>query len=292
MALVDEKEATGRIIRTTTFSGRRVNSHVPEQAICLINIAHLEQRPKCPYPAFRILGFFENQVSLQAYAQQSWGNAEESLHMTNCHRLIPLCVNHESQYDISNVKKCVDRVVKLHDQLKEDSLKDLKKNVKQCRMGDTDNYSVNHRRKILSKKLTDINISKKNQGGDTGKDSVSCEYLTEANKLADQNYAAIVVLNDIRTCVLQGDAQPETCVAFLGAFRDLEEAKNYASKCEDYDGAVISVVHMYKWLFPELVDPSEIKTIYPKGEYQDIMNGLDGAREEDESKESLTHTLA
>jgi hypothetical protein len=99
--------------------------------------------------------------------------------------------------------------------------------------------------------------------------------LLANGKLASQSFAVIAVLRDLRNEVLRGEEVPEPAVAVLGTFPDKELASDYAKYTahREYPGAVIDVVDMYVWLFPEDTRTDDVPEVFGIKHLDDIMSG-------------------
>jgi hypothetical protein len=97
--------------------------------------------------------------------------------------------------------------------------------------------------------------------------------ISSAAMLADQKFAVVVILSDLRKCVVNGDQDPEPCIAFLGVYPTEEAATRYAkfTASKQYPKCDIDVVQMYMWEFPENIHPDSINEIYGHERLNEIM---------------------
>lgn len=91
----------------------------------------------------------------------------------------------------------------------------------------------------------------------------------------NQRFVVVSIMLDIRKAVIEGHKESEPGLVFLAAFNNRTDAEDYATNTARpaFPKAGLDVVDMYQWLFPENIDPDELKEEYTNPELNEIMQG-------------------
>jgi hypothetical protein len=269
--LEEDPETHRRLLQTTTDFELPSGVTAPplrneNHAFVLVNFTHRGHRPKSLYSGFRILGAFPDEDVLKRHIAQHYEGDDCSLFVLPVHQLTPICSSLENQQNVEYNKTQIETLVRLHSELVDASNKDFKKNVEDAKTGKTGKslfarkYRMLHDKSTAEPKETFDNLKK------TSTLSATC-------CIAKQNFAAIIILSDIRPDAHKKDKEP--VMAILDIFDTEEDCSNYAkyTASKQYPKCAIDVVDMYSWCFPENIDIEQIKEVYGNAQLNDIMQG-------------------
>lgn len=276
----DDCEVTNRRLVQTKTEFETPGGVTPIQlrndnhAFILINITHRDHRPRSIYPGFRILGAFPSISQMEMHIEQHYKGSECSLFATPTHELMVICESTEKQQDGHYNKKHTESLVELHSKFADNQDEDFKANIQESKTGETGkslfarklktNAKTSHRVELIESKFeqTITELKKTNT-------------LPATCCIAKQNFAAVIILSDLRPTALNGEEDKEPVIAVLGVFATEDECTNYAkfTASKQYPKCAIDVVDMYSWCFPEDVDTEKIKEVYGNDQLNDIMQG-------------------
>jgi len=275
---VDEK--TNRRLRQTKTEFNAPANITPlplrneNHAYILVNVTHRDQRPKNMFPGFRILGAFPDPASVTQHVNQYFKGSDCSMFVTPAHQLMAICSSTDRQQNLDYNKKHIDTLVQLHNDAAEKRDTDFKDNVAQRKTGDLGKsmFAKQHTKKKHVSKRKEIMKEK----FDTAiKDLKKTSVLSSSACIAKQNFAAVIILSDMRNVALTGEKDQEPLLAVLDVFGTEEEATNYAkyTASKQYPKCAIDIVDLYGWCFPENIDTDKIKEVYGSDQLNDIMQG-------------------
>lgn len=213
---------------------------IGNQHFVLFNIAHERHIPTSTKPAMRLLGTFATEEEARAMVPE---NPPISYFISPTHRFVPLTSGPEVE-----TSSTVATIVKLHEEALQKNNKDFDDMIEKKREG-TIGKSVT----TLRARSTRTRYPRETKELPVAK---PCPPVTGDRCLAGQNFAVIVILQDIRPESLSGDAPLEPLIAVLFAGGTLDEAEQYAkyTASKEYPNNDTLIVDMYKWLHPEHVN--------------------------------------
>ena len=259
----------------------------PAQQFVLLNIAHKNHRPTHEQPAFRIIGAFATREEVAAYVAEHYPNPKESIFACPVHQLIPLCKSHGKQLDGEYCQRTIDDIIALHENLLKTKNEDFKQSIANQQIGTIGSSLTAAREKARKHRENSSHVklvSEKFKSRTAGFQPVGIA-MPNSKCIAKQQFAVVIVLQDIRTKPLHGEAELEPLIAVLFVAGAKEDASAYSryTASKVYKDCTIDVVDMYQWLFPESI---EADTIQAEEYGNQELNGIMQARNANKSQMS------
>ena len=235
----------------------------PNQLVAIINLTHLNHRPKSLMPGFRIIGLFRDNESAQSYVKKAWVNVNDSVYLIPVHQLFVICSSTTKQSDEVYNNNKLKQILDMHAEQKKQNEIDFRSNIENKTTGKTSkNRKHAHtkvRESIIKKKFTE----------DVGDMDIS-DPLHSNIKISGQEYVVIMVMLD----KTPHNAVKEPAIAILAAFNTEMDAEHYAkyTAASQYPDSDISVVCICSWCFPENIDYEQVKEVYRNEKLNDIMS--------------------
>ena len=242
------------------------------QSFAVINICHVEQRPRSQYPGYRILGVFSSNQAAEQHIRELYAekSSELNVYVIPTHQLVPLCRNYQKQVDIEYTRDIIQDLIKLHDSHVKNKKEDHDANIGEQKTGAA-GLSILAKRKKRKLVVADLNSGSENLPATSG-------VILSNQSIQDQQFAVVVTLYDIRPHAIIEQVQTsllEPLIAILFVSGTEQECVDYAKYTANraYPNAVLDVVKMYGWLFPENIDEQEImQEVYASSRLQSIMD--------------------
>jgi len=243
-------------------------------ALVLLNFTHQGHRPRSTYPGFRVLGAFPTEGAVKQHIHQHYEDSDCSLFVTPAHQLTVVCASTERQQDSQHNKMQIETLVELHNNSVEKRDADFQKNIEESKTGKTGQSLFAREYQTRQKKNSRVELMEK-KFEETITKLKKTSTLPSTCCIAKQNFAAVIILTDIRPTAASGEKDKEPALAVLGVFATEEDATNYAkyTASKQYPKCAIDVVDMYGWCFPENIDTEKIKEVYGNDQLNDIMQG-------------------
>lgn len=257
------------------------------------NLSHIGQRPKQEFPAFRLLGAYNNDKSATAYIQEVAAKIPCNMYMSKMRQWVLICKTMERQLDTEYCKRKVEELKGLYQQDVMKRQKEFKENKEAQKMGST-NWSIEHqkqqtdkkKKKKLSSRIQAMRQSKKQKEKEKqkehGKDNPSASVKVAIPGVDEvpqelirrkMDYAVVSIMKDITPAALQGSDAPEPAFIVWRFFPTYELAKEWMSGV----GAIYilnyptDAVDAWEWLYPENVDMNLVQEAWRNPEQNKIM---------------------
>jgi hypothetical protein len=255
----------------------------------LMNKANRFMRPSCKRPAFRLLGFFRNNEELEEYIEELKSSGcidpqDGSCKLGDIHK-VPIITHYtlisksisrdrNEQYVISKINE----IKKLHMEHHRMADEEFRQNREEKKAGKTGLSIEKKREKAKEKrKKSSREAAIKEKAASLASTTAAAApsligRVPRAMEFREQNYAIIIMLEDITKPVLKGQDDPEPVILLLDAFESKEEAQKYLDTLSHYVFYMsMYIVDMYQWLFPEDLDAKQIEEQYRNPEQNLIM---------------------
>jgi RNAse (barnase) inhibitor barstar len=242
--------------------------HNEEHAVVLFHLAHQKHRPQHNFPGFRLLGAFPNVPLMREFISRHYDTERDacSLWCSATHQLVPITISTSNQKNDDYCRRQVQTVLKLYEQAQKDADTEFK-----CKL---DNKAPEEKHSsVYARQRASAQVERKPSAEMLQLPKTSV--LSQSVAIMGQKFAVVIVLRDIREAVLANISQPEPLFCCLDVFENLEDATFYAkyTASAQYPSNSIDIMDMYQWVFPENVDPDEIKEVYANKKLDDIMAG-------------------
>ena len=261
----------------------------------LFNLCHRNQRPKAKYPGFRLLGGFPTLNAAATFANEHYPPGTDSVFATTFHQLLPICNSDAHQGDEVYCRELVTELIDLHTHEAKQRHAEFEHNLDGQSTGKAGDALETRRRAAKVERDQNAHLRELDAQFDEVSARSPASHLTisGSSTVANQRYAVIVYLPDIRPRAMKGasDLQPLIAVLFMA---DTEKecaiyAKYTASPA--YKDCAIDVVSMYSWCFPENVDPDDLPSeVYGNDKLNTIMNARKQNNQRIEEYEQLMET--
>lgn len=244
---------------------------MPDQQYCLLNIAHINQRPRCRVPGFRILGAFETKEALKAHVQRvgmdAYGGA--ALHIAEMHKKTLLCTSLERQqnsvYTLGKIEALTAKyldILDFHDR----EFDENRKNKTQGKTGLSKrekNVKHSSREILMDKKFEDLKTSAQETG-----------VVSRIAEVRMQEFCVVSIIDDTSPEVLRAMEDPEPVVVVWGCFESEDKAKHYIYNTaeREVNKLMLDVYSMYQWIYPTLNDVDKVEEGFRDKRLEKIMN--------------------
>ena len=223
---------------------------------CAVHIAGPAHSPKCPIPAFRILGLFDSEGSASRFVNTTAKNHNVNVFLVPTHNFCALTPSQTKQLDDDYLKTTINEILMVHEEMIQKSEKSFKQ--KDLKQGESELVKNSRIRQKHKEKLDQTSNS-------TG---ISIGPLQSGSLPMGQTHAAIIYLPDLRTDV--DVVNPLIAVLFAGSLKDCESYADSTAK-KIYQNCNIDIVDMGQWIYPTLMDEAKLNRKYDEETLTDII---------------------
>lgn len=259
------------------------SSDLDEKCV-LVTLAHQNQTIKSVYPAFRILGFFENMDDAVAFAKKNQAQLKEfSVFIYLLSQPFPICVSGKNQSDPEYIKLKVDSILEAHkkkiDSCKQQFIDDVSKKqigpvfqsdyVKRLKYKHENKTEIESAKKIITEEfraLPDCPMLQDKQINRPGKPFAGISVIADRDSSSPANEVRVGFYRTPLVIVWKDFANEKDAEDFGKNPAHTELAK-YPYYCVSWKSDLC-----HDWLFPDDIDLEALKEIYRNSKLNEYMD--------------------